>query len=130
MAAGDLEMPAPTRFENSHPILRVEDMEASLRFYTEKLGFTKAPWSGAEFGCVTRNDAVIYLCLRDQGRGAAWVWIGVDDAELLHGEYVGKSVPIHRGLTRHSWAVEFQVQDPDGNVLRFGSEPVSGAALK
>jgi len=28
-------------------------------------------------------------------------------------------------LTNHSWALEFQVEDPDGNVLRFGSEPVS-----
>jgi catechol 2,3-dioxygenase-like lactoylglutathione lyase family enzyme len=114
-----------TRFENSHPILRVEDMEVSLRFYTEKLGFTKASWSGGEFGCVTRDAAAIYLCLRDQGQGAAWVWIGVEDARQLHDEYVGRGVPIRMGLRSQSWALEFQVQDPDGNVLRFGSEPLA-----
>jgi predicted enzyme related to lactoylglutathione lyase len=25
--------------------------------------------------------------------------------------------------TNFPWALEFQVEDPDGNVLRFGSEP-------
>lgn len=25
--------------------------------------------------------------------------------------------------TSYSWALEFQVEDPDGNVLRFGSDP-------
>jgi len=23
----------------------------------------------------------------------------------------------------HPWALEMQIEDPDGNVLRFGSEP-------
>jgi hypothetical protein len=25
--------------------------------------------------------------------------------------------------TNHAWALEMQVLDPDGNVLRFGSDP-------
>jgi hypothetical protein len=25
--------------------------------------------------------------------------------------------------TNYSWAVEMQIEDPDGNVLRLGSEP-------
>ena len=32
--------PVTVRFENSQPILRVEDINASLRFYVDKLGFT------------------------------------------------------------------------------------------
>jgi len=31
------------------PILRVEDMEAALRFYVEVLGFDPAPWGTADF---------------------------------------------------------------------------------
>jgi hypothetical protein len=34
-----------------------------------------------------------------------------------------RGVTIRMLLTNHSWALEFQVQDPDGNVIRFGSEP-------
>jgi catechol 2,3-dioxygenase-like lactoylglutathione lyase family enzyme len=115
--------PITVHFENSQPILRVESMEASLRFYVDVLGFRNADWGSHDFTCVSRDDAVIYLCRGDQGRGGAWVWVGVEDAEKLHEELKARGVAIRMPPTYHSWAVEIQVEDPDGNVLRFGSEP-------
>jgi catechol 2,3-dioxygenase-like lactoylglutathione lyase family enzyme len=115
--------PISVLFENSQPILRVENMEASLHFYVDLLGFRNADWGSDDFTCISRQGAVIYLCRGDQGRGGAWVWIGVEDAEKLHEELAALGVPIRMPLTNHSWALEFQVEDPDGNVLRFGSEP-------
>jgi catechol 2,3-dioxygenase-like lactoylglutathione lyase family enzyme len=118
------EKPAVTvHFENAQPILRVDDMAASLRFYVGKLGFTNASWGNDDFSCITRGGSVMYLCRGAQGRGGARVWIGVDDAEKLHDELKTLSVAIRGPLTNHSWALEFQVEDPDGNVLRFGSDP-------
>ena len=115
--------PVTVRFENSQPILRVEDMNASLRFYVDKLGFANASWGSDDFTSVNRDSAGIYLCRGDQGRGGAWIWIGVEDAEKLHDELKARGVTIRTPLTNHSWALEFQVEDPDGNVIRFGSEP-------
>jgi predicted enzyme related to lactoylglutathione lyase len=115
--------PITVHFENSQPILRVESMEASLRFYVDLFGFRNAEWGSHDFTCVSRDDAVIYLCRGDQGRGGAWVWVGVEDAEKLHEELKACGVAIRMPPTYHSWAVEIQVEDPDGNVLRFGSEP-------
>lgn len=115
--------PASVYFENSAPILRVDDMKAALAFYVEKLGFRNAAWGSEEFTSVNRDRAGIYLCRGGQGRGAAWVWIGVEDAAKLHDELVARGVSIRMPLTNFSWALEFQVEDPDGNVLRFGSEP-------
>ena len=111
-------------FENSQPILRVHDMEAALAFYVGHLGFSNAEWGSDEFTSVNRDRAGIYLCRGSQGRGGAWVWIGVDDAEALHHELVGRGVPILMPPTNYPWALEFQVQDPDGNVLRIGSDPL------
>ena len=37
--------PITVHFENSQPILRVESMEASLRFYLDLLGFRNADWA-------------------------------------------------------------------------------------
>jgi len=71
---------------------------------------------------VSRDGAVIYLCTRDQGRGAAWVWLGVEDVEKLHEEYTARGVKIRMPPTNRSWALEMQIEDPDGNVLRIGSE--------
>ena len=62
-------MDKPTRFENSQPILRVEDMDRSVRFYVDQLGFQSAQWGTAEFNSVARDTASIFLCRQDQGRG-------------------------------------------------------------
>ncbi len=36
-----------------------------------------------DYTSVARDAAAHYLCRGDQGRGGAWVWIGVDDVERL-----------------------------------------------
>ena len=111
------------RFEGSTPILRVENMETSVRFYVDLLGFKNAEWGTNDFTCVSRDQASIYLCRGAQGKGGAWVWIGVEDAQKLHEECEARGVTIRLPPTRYSWALEMQVEDPDGNVLRLGSEP-------
>jgi len=112
------------RFENSQPILRVENMQAALRFYVDILGFQNASWGSDDFTCISREQAVIYLCRGDQGRGGAWIWIGVDgDIDQLHEDLKARGVAIRRPPVNHSWALEMQVEDPDGNVIRFGAEP-------
>ena len=111
------------RFEGAQPILRVENLKAALQFYVDALGFKKAPWSTADFTSISRDRAAIYLCQGGQGRGGAWIWIGVDDAEKLHEEYKARGVAILLPPTNYPWALEFHVEDPDGNVLRLASEP-------
>jgi predicted enzyme related to lactoylglutathione lyase len=113
----------PVVFEGSQPILRVENMQASLHFYVDLLGFKNVPWGTDEFTSVNRDRAGIYLCKGGQGRGAAWVWIGVEDAEKLHKELKARGVKIKMPPTNYPWALEVHVEDPDGNVLRLGSEP-------
>ena len=53
-------MTASIRFENSQPILRVENMDVSIRFYTEQLGFIASSWSTGSFGCVTRDGVILF----------------------------------------------------------------------
>ena len=110
-------------FENSQPILRVENMQASLHFYVEQLGFQNASWGSDDFTSVNRDQAGIYLCRGSQGLGRAWIWIGVEDVEKLQQECLTHGVTIRMPPTNYSWAMEMHVEDPDGNVIRFGSEP-------
>jgi predicted enzyme related to lactoylglutathione lyase len=111
------------RFECINPILRVEDMHASLQFYVNALGFENASWGTNDFTSVTRDGTGIYLCRGDQGQGRAWIWVGVDDVEPLHHQYQALGLKIRLPPTNYPWALEMQVEDPDGNVLRLGSEP-------
>jgi len=44
------------------------------------------------FSSVNRDRDGIYLCRGGQGRGSAWVWVGVEDATKLHEEFVARGV--------------------------------------
>jgi predicted enzyme related to lactoylglutathione lyase len=116
-----------TRFECANPILRVADMARSLGYYVDVLGFTNALWGSDEFTCVSRDSASIYLSAGDQGQPGTWVWIGVEDVNVLHAEYVVKGAAILQPPENFPWACEMKVGDPDGHVLRFGSDPDGGA---
>ena len=110
-------------YECSTPILRVENMQRSLDFYVGVLGFKNAPWGNEDFTSVNRDRAGIYLCRGGQGRGGAWAWLGVDDVEIIYEQLKERGVAIRMPPTNFPWALEIQVDDPDGNVLRLGSEP-------
>lgn len=114
-----------TKFEHAEPILRVSDMAASLRYYTEALGFANAEWGSDDFTFVSRDGAGIYLCRGSQGQPGTWVWVGVEDAAALYQEYVESGARIRHLPRNYRWALEFHVQDPDGHILRFASEPLA-----
>ena len=116
-----------TKFECANPILCVANMARSVRYYVDVLGFTNAEWGGDDFTCVTRDNAGIYLCEGDQGQPGTWAWIGVGDVEVLYEEYKAKGATILHPPENHSWACEMKVGDPDGHVLRFGSDPKEDA---
>jgi predicted enzyme related to lactoylglutathione lyase len=110
--------------ENAVPILRVRNLAASIDFYTKVLGF-RVDWGGESgiMASVSRDRGSLMLCQGDQGNAGTWVWIGVEDADALHRELSAAGAKIPLPPTNYPWALEFHVQDPDGHVLRFGSEP-------
>ena len=113
----------PTNFECIDPILRVEDMAVSVRYYVDVLGFVEAAWGTDAFSHVGRDGRGIYLCRGGQGHAGAWVWIGVGDVRALYRIYEDRGAIIRQAPKSEPWALEMQVEDPDGNVLRFGSDP-------
>ena len=124
-------MPTPqdgrTRFEHADPILRVADLGRSVRYYVDVLGFANAEWGGDDVACVTRDGASIYLSQGDQGQPGTWVWVGVEDVEALHDEYRRTQAMILAPPQSFPWAYEMRVGDPDGHVLRIGSDPKDSA---
>jgi catechol 2,3-dioxygenase-like lactoylglutathione lyase family enzyme len=108
-------------FEGVAPILRVRDLAASLRYYLDVLGFT-IDWETPQIAAVSRGNCCLFLSEGDQGHPGAWVWIGVSDADALFAEYSARGAIIRNPPNNFPWALEMQVADPDGNVLRLGSE--------
>jgi uncharacterized glyoxalase superfamily protein PhnB len=113
-------------FEGVTPILRVRNLSASIEHYVKVLGF-HLDWEGPGiFASVSRGGCTLFLCEDDQGSFPTWVWIGVADAEALFEAYKARGAKIRHPPTNYAWAYEMQVEDPDGHVLRMGSEPKKG----
>jgi len=106
------------------PVLRGDNIPSSLAFYVDILGFKSVEWGTDDFTQVSRGKSNIFLCRQGQGAGRAWVWVGIDDTALLHEELVAKGVAIRMPPANFFYALEMHVEDPDGNVLRFGSDPL------
>ena len=112
------------RIENIAPILYVKDMSRSLAFYVDILGFKNAEWGNDNFTSVGQDNSGLYLCKGGQGKPGTWIWIGFDgDIFSLHQQFISKGVTIKLPPTNFSWAYEMQVEDPDGYILRFGTDP-------
>lgn len=110
--------------ERIDPILNVRSIEASVRFYRDILGFD-IDWQADGAASVSADGHAIMLLEGGQGRAGTWVWIGVEDIEPLHADLVAKGVALLLAPTNFSWAYEMRIEDPDGHVLRIGSEPKS-----
>jgi catechol 2,3-dioxygenase-like lactoylglutathione lyase family enzyme len=112
------------RIENIAPILSVQDIARSVKFYEDILGFRNVAWGDDTFTCITRDNTGIYLSKGSQGMPGTWIWIGFDgDINELHQRLIERDVTIKLSPTNFSWAYEMQIVDPDGHVLRFGTDP-------
>ena len=126
MSQADAPNASVVTFEGGNPIFRVRSLAASIDYYVRVLGF-KLDWEDpGVFASVTRGRFHLFLAEGDQGNPGSWVWIGVSDAEALCEEFRAAGAKIRHPPTNYSWAYEMQVEDPDGNVLRLGSEPKTG----
>ena len=113
-----------TGFGGVNPIFRVKSIEASREYYTRALGF-KVDFETSSFISVSRGKCHLFLCEGDQGHFGAWVWISAPDVKVLVEELRACGARIRHEPTNYPWALEIQVEDPDGNILRMGSEPIA-----
>ena len=107
------------------PILNVRSLPDSIRYYVEVLGF-QMDWGdedASDMASVSRDGRAIMLCQSSQGQSGTWIWIGVEDIEPLFKAYSARGATFRQTPINYPWAYEMRIEDPDGHVLRIGSEP-------
>ena len=129
----------------ARPVLHVTDVEASLRFYVDRLGFT-CPWHFDEDGRayvaqVDRQGCALILAQRwpeKVGKGLIFISLNVEPEtheaavaalDALRAELEARGVPVKDG----SWGYRLLVvDDPDGNQLFFNypNETASGKIVR
>ena len=125
----------------ARPVLHVTDVDASLRFYVNRLGFT-SPWRFEEEGKtfvaqVERQGCALILSSQwpeKVGKGLMFISLNVEPEtreaavaalDALRTELEAKGVSVKEG----SWGYHLLVvDDPDGNQLFFNypAGPASG----
>src|ERR1700733_1285392 len=138
-------MPMPTTDWFARPILNVADVEASLLFYVDQLGFA-SPWRYDEDGRahvaqVDRQGCALILAdtwPEKVGKGLMFISLNVEPPtreaavaalDALRAELEAKGVPVKDG----SWGFRLLVvDDPDGNQLFFNypAETASGKTAR
>ncbi len=118
------------------PVLLVSDVEQSVAYYRDLLGFTcNIHGDPPDFVTAKRDDAMILLALTDKPELIApnwrtvenmWnVYIRVSDADAVYAEIQERGAEIDYTIydAPHGFR-EFGVQDPDGHDIAFG-QPIA-----
>lgn len=116
-------------FGGPMPVFRVKDVRASIVYYRDALGFELRWGWGEGFACVARGKCSLFLTDDNQSQPRMWIWLGVQDVRVLHQQYVSSGGKIRNPPNNFEWALEMQVEDLDGNVLRIGSDPEKNKPL-
>ncbi|MBV8981881.1 MAG: VOC family protein [Acidimicrobiia bacterium] len=102
------------------PIFAVSDLGRSLAFY-KRMGFAVREYAGGGYGFATRDGVELHLGVVPDSRDRNSAYVFVDDAASVADEWRAAGVAVHDPQGTEWGQFEGAVEDPDGNVIRFGS---------
>lgn len=111
----------------SMPVLEVTDVPRAAAFY-ERLGFASHGYGDPPFFCIMqRGDVTIALAggtgpLRVNNGWAAYIY--VSDAAALREEFMADGIDVTELGERPYGLRDFDIIDPDGHRIAFGSDLV------
>jgi catechol 2,3-dioxygenase-like lactoylglutathione lyase family enzyme len=116
------------------PQFLVDDLDAAIAYYRERLGFELDFCYQSFYASVSRDGFAIHLkCAPKTAADRAHrkqhehldVYIGAVGVASLHDELQSRGAMITKPLGERPWACrDFYVEDPDGYILCF-SEPTA-----
>jgi predicted enzyme related to lactoylglutathione lyase len=107
--------------ERIAPIFAVRDLAAAMDFY-RWLGFAVRTYSGGGYGFAAWRGIELHLGVvpeDDQRVSAAYLF--VDDADEVAAQWQEAGAALHPPQDTEWGQHEGALEDPDGNVIRFGS---------
>jgi catechol 2,3-dioxygenase-like lactoylglutathione lyase family enzyme len=111
-------------FHDVQPIVGARDLEASIQFYVDRLGFTLAFRDGGSptnYVGLRRDGVELHMQFQHEDEMSVLrLRIRVDDPDALLDEYRAKGVAVAAPLQNKPWGSrEFALYDLDGNALMF-----------
>lgn len=111
------------RMYKSDPVLASLDIEKTVAFYEETLGFRRA-WCDENYGIVHRDAISLHFwhCDNNIFPENTSCYVYVEGVDALYEEYQRAGVVHPNGpLENKPWGMrEFAILDEDGNMIKFG----------
>jgi len=113
--------------EYSATIFSVSDLELSVKYYVDTLGFT-IDWRygtiiGLKYGNVLLQISAPSVGTNRKATGEGNVYIFCDEVDQYFHDITAKGAFILVGLADREYGMkDFAIRDPDGNILSFGKE--------
>lgn len=122
-------MKKPAKITETRFVLSVQDLERSVAFYVDKLGF-ESNWSGEGWHFVQRNGCLLMLGASPD-KVSAWdisthsyfAYLIVDQVDDLYSEFKTNGVEIIMDIASRPWGMrEFGIRTIDGHRIMFGTK--------
>lgn len=120
-------MTQPDNFSHAATVLPVQDMQASIRFYTHSLPFELSfSWGEpVSYAVLKKGGVSIHLTQRADDREPSSehcaLYIFVYDIDQIYQHCVEQKVNIINPLSERDYEMrDFDIADPDGHIISFG----------
>ena len=128
-------MKMATKFNDMIAMLICDDVQDSIAFYTENLGFSvidrmdtvgKSGWASIRYGSVQlmlASHDYIPQQQKSEGRySQAMYYFFPEDVQSLHADLQQRGLSVSELTARFYGMTEFEMLDPSGHVLVFGQD--------
>lgn len=116
-------------------VLAVNDFEAAVGYFTEKLGFTlQNTVGGWAFLHLDSFHLMVGDCrgevpARDTHNHALFAYVNCEGIDELYKQYLARGVNFNQKLADKPWGLrEFGVETPEGHRIMFG-QAIGGKAI-
>lgn len=109
------------------PTIYVRDIQRSLEFYRDALGFNVLFTNGEPvlFAVIAQGGAELHLIVEPSKAGSCHAHIMVDNVDELYAKLKQANVAVQQSPKVQEWGLkDIVVADPDGSTFEFAS-PVS-----
>lgn len=103
------------------PVFTVANLAASLAYYQDALGFDVTfQWgTPTSYACLCRDEVQLHLAAATVSPGKLCIF--VRDVDAIHAELTTSGATILTPPQTQAYGMrDFNVADPDGNILIFG----------
>jgi len=115
--------PSRPRFHDVVPILRSTNLQASIDFYCQQLGF-ELGWKWGEpatVASVCYDKVELNLVVQETEFHPSSVYIYVDQVETVLATWSARGLEVKNPLKEQPYGMkDFEFEDPDGNLICVG----------